>query len=484
MVELTRTGHLFEPDLSRVLARPFVPGQPAFGGETSRIDQIIDRLRALDDVEVAEQIEAVRERSTPRHRDIAELWERHAAIARDLSRDGCSDFDADRMLLLGMTFTLEYTFEAASLCNPSMVPWGTPAADGSQSFVMSCRAIGEGHISSITFRSGRVTAGGRVEFEPARVHADNGTRRPAQFNREHFRLRLTELGALNQISELILGDLSPSFGLDELEVALANSAERDVAGALSFETERAIHWLATSSYEVEFGSIPLEERVLSPAGPAESRGMEDARFVRFVDDDGTVTYYATYTAFDGFEVLPQLIETPDFRRFRISTLGGICARGKGMALFPRRVGGDYVALARTDNESTFVLRSDDVRRWDVSELVVTPSEPWEVVQAGNCGSPIETPAGWLVLMHGVGPMRRYVLSALLLDLDEPAKLIGRLRRPLLEPDESESNGYVPNVVYSCGGMTYGDTLIVPYGISDSRISVGTVEVSELLDAMD
>ena len=222
-----------------------------------------------------------------------------------------------------------------------------------------------------------------------------------------------------------------------------------------------MHWLAASSYEVHFDDIPLSERVLSPSAPAESRGMEDARMVRFVDDDGSVRYYATYTAYDGFDILPQLIETRDFRSFRVSTLTGACARGKGMAIFPRRIGGEYVALARTDHESTFIIRSDHIRRWDVAELVLRPTEPWEVVQAGNCGSPIETSEGWLVIMHGVGPMRRYVLSAVLLDLDEPTKLIARLRQPLLEPGEEERDGYVPNVVYSCGAIVHGDNLVIP-----------------------
>jgi predicted GH43/DUF377 family glycosyl hydrolase len=295
---------------------------------------------------------------------------------------------------------------------------------------------------------------------------------------------LSELGVQNHLSERVLNDLGQSFKLSELEGALSRRADSDDMAAIRFETERAMHWLATSNYEVSFGEIPLGERVLSPAGPAESRGMEDARFVRFSEEDGSTSYYATYTAFDGFEVLPQLIETADFSTFKISTLSGRCARGKGMALFPRRIGGDFVALARIDNESTFVLRSDRVLRWDVAELALTPTEPWEVVQAGNCGSPMETADGWLVLMHGVGPMRRYVLSAVLLDLDEPTKVIGRLREPLLEPEAWERDGYVPNVVYSCGGLIHRDMLVVPYGISDTRISVATARVSDVLAAMD
>ena len=250
------------------------------------------------------------------------------------------------------------------------------------------------------------------------------------------------------------------------------------------ETLDVIHWLATSSYDVAFQpDSSISERVIFPESPIESHGMEDARFVRFVEDDGSVSYFATYTAYDGVRILPQLIETDDFRHFRMSTMSGPTAYHKGLALFPRKVGGDYAAVSRHDQETVFVMRSDNLRLWGNAEAVLVPEHGWEAVQAGNCGSPLETEAGWLLITHGVGPMRRYVLGAVLLDLEEPAKVIGRLSSPLLEPAADESVGYVPDVVYSCGGMIVDDHLILPYGYADHGIRVATVPVAQLLDEM-
>lgn len=481
MVTVTRTHHRLEPDPTRVVGRPFVPGHANFGGVASRVGLIIDRISALSDEEVDAEIRSTRSGALGRHRDIDSTWHRNADMALDLVAADGIRLEGDRRTLLGMIFTQEYAFEAAALCNPSVVPIDDPDERDDLSFVMSTRAIGEGHISSIAFQTGRVSADGTVTIDEGSRWACNGTRRPASFEQVVFRQRLRELGADNDLSERVLAELSPRFSIEDLEEALAHLRGGEVDGALRFETERAMHWLAASNYEVSFPEVPLAERVLSPASPAESRGMEDARFVRFTDEDGSVRFYATYTAFDGFEVLPQLIETADFQTFRVATLAG--ARSKGMALFPRRVGGDFMALARTDNESTFVMRSDHVRHWDAAELVLRPTEPWEVVQAGNCGSPLETSDGWLVVMHGVGPMRRYVLSAVMLDLDEPTKVIGRLRDPLLEPDESERNGYVPNVVYSCGGLLHGDVLVIPYGYADSAIRMATVSLAELVSSL-
>jgi predicted GH43/DUF377 family glycosyl hydrolase len=242
--------------------------------------------------------------------------------------------------------------------------------------------------------------------------------------------------------------------------------------------------LASSNYVTTFpADSALDERVIFPAGPNETRGMEDARFVRFAAEDGSIKYYATYTAYDGFEILPQLIETEDFVRFTISTLNGAAAQNKGMALFPRPIDGKYVMLSRKDRENLHLATSSDVHHWnDVSELY-RPQNPWELLQLGNCGSPIETEAGWLVLTHGVGPMRRYAIGAILLDLHDPRRVIGHLPRPLLEPDESEREGYVPNVLYTCGALVHADQLIVPYGFSDAGIAVAQLALSDLLEAL-
>jgi predicted GH43/DUF377 family glycosyl hydrolase len=277
-------------------------------------------------------------------------------------------------------------------------------------------------------------------------------------------------------------DLSDEFSGDELTAALAKVSESDLEGDV-LDNVRRIGWLAASNYLVDFDPcLPVSEHLLSPATPIESRGMEDARFVRFVDDDGSVTYYATYTAFDGSVVLPQLIQTDDFHRFRVTTLAGPAVHHKGMALFPRKVGGAYLALSRHDHERTFLLMSDDVRTWPNAEVLLRPELEWELVQTGNCGSPLETTEGWLVIIHGVGAMRRYVLGAILLDLDEPSKVIARMTEPLLEPSP-ETVGLVPDVVYSCGSMIHADRLILPYGYADYGIRIAVMSVPDILSRM-
>jgi predicted GH43/DUF377 family glycosyl hydrolase len=269
-----------------------------------------------------------------------------------------------------------------------------------------------------------------------------------------------------------------------LDQALAWLEEQGHPHAISYETTKIIRMLAASSYITRFPSdSSLGERCIFPAGPHETRGMEDARFVRFVDDDGAARYYATYTAFDGFEIIPQLIETEDFQTFAVSTLHGAAAQNKGMALFPRRIGGRYVMLSRKDRENLYLATSDDVRFWNDVEELYRPSAPWELLQIGNCGSPLETEAGWLVLTHGVGPMRKYAIGAVLLDRDDPSKVLGRLAQPLLAPDENERAGYVPNVVYSCGAVIHAGRLIIPYAMSDYASTFATVPLDDVLGAM-
>jgi predicted GH43/DUF377 family glycosyl hydrolase len=242
--------------------------------------------------------------------------------------------------------------------------------------------------------------------------------------------------------------------------------------------------VAASNYDTIFPEdSAIGERVLWPMGPTETHGMEDARFVRFVDDDGSVTYYGTYTAFDGVHVAPQLLETTDFRAFRITQLTGLAARNKGMALFPRRIGGRYVALSRWDRENNAIAFSDDCRAWGGPATLQSPEQPWELLQVGNCGSPLETTEGWLVLTHGVGPMRVYSIGAVLLDLDDPTRVVARLPEPLMVPDASEREGYVPNVLYSCGALLHGDTVVLPYGIGDAAIGVAVIRLPDLLDRL-
>lgn len=480
--EVHRTGQVLEPDPGRTIARAFLPGESNFGGGRSRLDLVADRILGLDPREAAAVLSDTVERFGGRHRDMESIWNHHFELAARQSETIAAVNDIDRRLLIGAYLTQEYSFEAVAITNPSIVPYPDIDDERGTGFVMSSRAIGEGHISSIEFRAGWIGRGGTPVLDDPSPYACAGTRRSPVYEKEALIGKLGDLGAMNEISRRVFAELGDTFRIEQLDHALENLDETDIAPVVAYETRRLIHWLASSNYEVTFDDVPLSERVLVPSGPADSRGMEDARFVRFVDG-GEVTYYATYTAFDGFEILPQLIETPDFRHFRMSTLSGSCAHNKGIALFPRKVDGLYMALSRHDQESTFVLRSDDPRSWTNAELVYRPTEAWESVQGGNCGSPLETEEGWLVITHGVGPMRRYVLGAILLDLDEPSELIGRLTDPLLEPAPAQQHGYVPNVVYSCGSLIHDGMLVIPYGFADYGVSFATVPVDEVLAAM-
>ena len=481
MVTVIRGSIELSPNPARVVAKPFLLGEPAFGEDRTRIEQIAHRVLEFSDAQTAQLLHRTRMSFAGRHRDLEGVWEENAATVASLV-PAMKGLRREQRSLLGAFFTQEYAPQAAAICNPSIVPVSEPNAD--MRFVMSLRAIGEGHISSVEFRSGHVDSNGSVYIDAPSPYLIRGSRRTPTYENKTFRDKLIAINADAMLTGIVMGQLPDRFTYAELEAAQDVMRRGDVSDAAAFETSRLIRWLAASNYELVFpDDVPISERILLPAGPADSKGIEDARFVRFVDADGTVSYYATYTAFDGFTILPQLIETSDFVTFRFATLDGACARNKGMALFPRRIGGLYTALGRHDQENLHVLQSDRLRVWDHAELVYSPQHGWESVQLGNCGSPIETPHGWLVLTHGVGPMRTYVVGALLLDLEEPARVIGHLDTPLLEPAADERDGYVPNVVYSCGGLIHAGRLVIPYGLSDRAIRVATVSLDELLDAM-
>ena len=349
-------------------------------------------------------------------------------------------------------------------------------------FVMSFRATGEGHVSSIEFRNGIVDENDDIYFDPvSRYVATPETHTEPTYQRLHFRRKLEEIGARDHVMNRLLEGLGETFTIDELELQIKNLRSTKFRLADKQHAIDTALWLARSNYEVIFSQDqPLSERVIFPVSENESSGIEDARFVRFVDDDGSVTYYATYTAYNGFDILPQLLQTDDFLTFRMHTLSGSAAQNKGMALFPRKINGQFVMLSRQDGVNNYIMFSDSLRFWNEAKLLQEPVHPLEFVQVGNCGSPVETPEGWIALFHGVGPMRRYSIWAELLDLDDPLQVIGRLKEPILSPDEHEREGYVPNTVYSCGNMIHGDTLIIPYGIADQRCRVATLLIPELL----
>ena len=403
---------IFRPDSARVIIKPFVPS------DSDRIAGIMNRAGNLTDEEVAQQLEIVRAEFTFRHFDIETLLEKqfekvrsHLPLKGPISRA--------RQLLIGALFSGEYAIESAALFNPSIVPHPdqTGLAQGELRFILSLRATGEGHISSVEFRSGVIAADNSVRVET----------------------------------------ISPFVALPD--VVLNPSC----------------------NYELHFDKkLAVSERVLYPAVPEESNGIEDARFVRFKDDNAAAIYYATYTAYDGSAIFPRFLETPDFIHFRMHVLGGEGAQNKGMALFPRRIGGRFAMLSRQDDENLYLMFSDDILKWNSPQLLRRPVHPWEMIKIGNCGSPIETEEGWLVITHGVGPMRKYCIGALLLDIDDPSRVIGSLSEPLLKPEGSEREGYVPNVVYSCGSLRHGDTLIIAYAMSDIASVIATLDIKLLL----
>ncbi|NOY55540.1 MAG: glycosidase [Actinobacteria bacterium] len=479
---VTRTAVRFTPDPSRVISKPFIPGERIFPDGQSRAALVIERILAMPEAEVVSTLRVTRDQFEHRHRDLtATLEQNFEIVAHHI--DDPDQLSQDRRHLIGAYFTHEYSIEAAGLDNPSLVsaPDQSGLEPGEQRFVMSLRAVGEGHISSIEFRSGVIDSQANITVDEPTRYTATGHRSAPIYDSQIFRTKLEEMGTFNEIASRVLDPLPPQFTLEELEASIRNLSRQGIRQSISALTTQTIHWLAASNYETTFPKeSQISERVLFPTGPTESHGMEDARFVRFTNVDGSVLYYGTYTAFNGFQILPQLIETTDFVTFRIATLNGPCAQNKGIALFPRMIDGRYAALARHDNENNYLMMSDSVRFWFETEKIQEPERPWELMQLGNCGSPLETEAGWLVLTHGVGPLRRYTMGAILLDALDPYRVIGHLDEPLLEPNENERDGYVPNVVYSCGGIIHGNDLVLPYGFSDVGAGIITVSLDDLL----
>lgn len=472
------------PDPSRVVAQLFVAGNEVVGPGESRASNVVARILALDEDEVERELADVLRRFGGRHRDLASTFSTHAdRVANRLDPD--ADLSPDRWLLLGATFTHEYSIEAASLCNPSIVehPDQSSAPAGGLRYVMSVRGIGEGHRSSIGFRTGTIDAEGLVVPDDPGPFPTLASAESAVFDRAHFARRLRALGEHSESAAYVLAHLDDTFSSEELESQLGVLSGQQDTRRDTHTTAALLRSIASCSYRARFpADTLLSERVLSPAMAAESRGMEDARFVRFVESDGEVTYYATYTAFDGVAFTQQLLQTTDFAQFAISPMVGPAAMNKGLALFPRLIDGRFAALSRHDRETNAVAFSDSLLHWGDAVTIQTPRRPWEVIQLGNCGSPIETADGWLVLTHGVGAMRTYSIGALLLDLDDPTKVTGTLPEPLLVPGEYQ-DGYVPNVVYSCGALIHADTLVLPYGVADTSIAVATIPWAEVRGAM-
>ncbi|NOZ20882.1 MAG: glycosidase [Planctomycetes bacterium] len=451
-----------------------------------RTKKIVNRVMDLDDKEVAELLQSVYEGFGWRHPDLEDVLTEHygeVALRLNLSDEP----GPHRKLLIGAYFTMEYAFESTALFNPSMVPAREQngVAPGAVHFLMSLRAVGEGHVSSIIFRTGTIDKDGGIVIDPVRPHFRRARRiEDARLNKKLFRLKLIEMGAYDALVDQILGPLGEWFTRDELHHSIDSVQRAAEEPASCKQVGDRMIWLARSNYEVRMAPEEgMDQLVLFPISETESHGMEDMRLVRFVDEDGSICYYGTYTAYNGHQILPQIIESHDPGLAQVHTLNGKFAQNKGMALFPRKIDGYYAMIGRADGENLFFLQSDNVHFWNEAKLLQEPKYPWEFVQIGNCGSPIETEAGWLLLTHGVGPMRQYCIGATLLDLKDPTKILGRLAEPLLMPAEDERTGYVPNVVYSCGGMAHNGTLVIPYGISDAATGFATMSLDDLLAAL-
>jgi predicted GH43/DUF377 family glycosyl hydrolase len=424
---LNRHALYLRPDPARVIVRPFKPAtEPRDLNPTdkTRANHIVERVLKLDSDAAASQLADVLENFKGRHRNLLETFGLRADEMEEALASHNRFSDVQRQLI-GAYFLNEYSFEASALFNPSIVRHpdqsGVPA--GSVRFVLSLRAVGEGHVSSLTFRTGTVAADGSIAVDPT-----------------------ARLASSARVAHLMPGPIG-----DEVEVAF--KPEQDIS-----------------------------ERVIFPTTESQSHGIEDARFVEFTDD-GRKTYYATYTAYKGTAIRSELIETSDFLCFRMTPLQGTAARNKGMALFPRKIDGKYAMIARQDNENLYLVYSDDLYRWEGGQAILKPQFPWEFVQIGNCGSPIELEEGWLLLTHGVGPVRKYSIGAALLDKRDPSRVLARSSEPLLRPEPSEREGYVPNVVYTCGAMVHNDLIILPYAVSDTFSNFATIRISALLQAM-
>jgi predicted GH43/DUF377 family glycosyl hydrolase len=480
-IRIRRHEVTFQPESARVIIRPFIPANARI------IASILDRALALSEADADAHLQAIFVEFASRHFDIESLLLAHYERVRPYIPSQ-APLSRVRQLLIGAIFSGEYALESAALFNPSIVPHpdqsGVP--EGALRFIMSLRATGEGHISSIEFRTGLIAPGGAITVEPVSrfVTAPEVVPNPT-YRKKPFIMKLHEMGFDDGHAAAVLEPLAENFTLQQLDESVAGVRRESKPVSRDLRrTLECIRWLADSNYELNFSSkVAVSERIIFPVSPNESNGIEDARFVRFTDDDGSVLYCATYTAYNGRAILPQFIETQDFLHFRVLTLNGDAVQNKGMALFPRRIGGRYAMLSRQDDENLFIMFSDSLHYWSDPQVILRPSEMWESVKIGNCGSPIETEAGWLVITHGVGPMRKYCIGAALLDLHDPTKVIGRLRNPLLSPEGSEREGYVPNVVYSCGSLLHGRELVLPFAMSDTVSVIATLSLDDLLAAL-
>lgn len=471
----------FYSDPRRVIVRFFFPGPE------TRVQSIIQKVTSMPEEAARLTLNQSLRDFSSRHRNISKIYQRHFDRVGEIMNGRAGELDsltASKKLLIGAYFTSEYSIESAAFFNPSMVedPDQTGLMDGQKRVIISFRATGEGHISSIVFRGGILDANNNLTLIPTgRLIDEAEAVKNYIYDKKLFISKLSEMHADDELTKHVMLKLKQEFDYNELYRAIDETKRELNPNEAQLRILQTISWLGDSHYEISFSlDTGISDRVIFPIAAAESNGIEDARFVKFTDDDGRVRYYATYTAYNGYSIMPKLLETKDFYSFKVMPIHGENAQNKGMALFPRKINGKYVMLARIDGVNNYIMFSDNINRWADATMLQGPKFPWEFIQVGNCGSPIETEYGWLVITHGVGTMRKYVISAMLLDLDDPSKVIGQLTEPLISPNEEEREGYVPNVVYSCGSIVNNEELVLPYAMSDTASTYVTIPLRELL----
>lgn len=483
-IQVLRKNVLFKPDESRVIARFLYTTD-------ERSKDLIRKIMAISERKQQEMLTNVLRDFSKRHRSITRIFNKHfdrllhvlkeMNIASDL-------LTSVQKALIGAYFTMEYSIEAAAFFNPSMIegPDQSELAAEEKRIIISFRATGEGHISSVVFRSGIIDHNNDIVVDtPGKMLESPEHTKNHIYHKKSFRRKLNEMRNRASVAyDVMMEKLTDSFTYEELKRYVKETREHIHQDPESLILLNEVMWLASSHYEMDFSTdTHIAERVIFPIADTEIKGIEDARFVRFSEDDGEIIYYATYTAYDGISILPKLLYTKNFYHFEVIPLHGEVAQNKGMALFPRKINGMYVMLCRIDGINNYIAYSRNITVWREAILLQTPRYAWELVQMGNCGSPIETEDGWLVITHGVGPVREYVLGVSLLNLNDPSKVIGRLPYPLIMPNEKEREGYVPNVVYSCGSMIHNEDLIIPYAMSDYASTYATVNLKALLTAL-
>jgi predicted GH43/DUF377 family glycosyl hydrolase len=467
------------PDSRRTITRFFWPGE-------ERAKKIIKRVNRLSPDKISGLLEDLLKQFSPTSPGLKETLIENYEMAAEKAGLG-DENDRDVRMLIGAYFSMEYAFESAALFNPSMVPAydQSNVPDGSLAFVMSLRAVGEGHLSSIAFRRGSIDEKGDIRINPATLQVRTFKRENnRKLKKAAVQKEINNLAIRNQFTDAILSELPATFSLALLERTIERLAPKSEDPEAFDRILTLLKMMAQSEYEIRVNrSFHLEDMVLFPISSTESQGMEDMRLVRFEEEDGTIRYYGTYTAYNGREIVPQVLEVSPQDSAVVRMMWGTFAKNKGMAFFPKRIDGQYAVIGRIDGENLFLLKSDAIHCWDNAKRIIEPKYDWEFMQIGNCGSPLMTEEGWLLLTHGVGPMRKYCMGAVLLDLNDPSKVVARLKEPLMSPIEEERSGYVPNVVYSCGALIHRDMLVIPYGISDMATGFAIVNLQELMSKL-